>query len=347
MKKSILFAAFAVVAMTSCNRDVIQERHLESIGFTTYAGRSVDTKADGSLVDKGSTDFAGVAPEKQLIGVYAYLNGINHNADFMSNVKVKLAGNGGTSSADYSPAKYWPKDETNNKLSFFAYYPYTIEAANLAIGAVGTGNTITYTVKDTPATQEDLMIADYVKNLTYTNSDNGSVNFTFSHMLTRVRFQFALSSAVDAKTTVAVNSASISNIFKKGVLQVAETAAASNWTPSEKTNYTIPVPAGNITTTLPASFSNTNELFLLLPQTLADDAMLNIKYTVSSEGSSPVVNNQNVRLKDIKVGSTPLTEWNKKQNIVYTIKIGVGEHPISFKASVTDWESEEKADVTL
>lgn len=343
MKKTVILAAVVAVAMASCNKNVIQDRNLEVIGFTTYACRTVDTKADGSLIDKGSATFAGVAADKQSIGVYAYLNGTNHEADFMNNVQVKLAGNGANASSNYSPAKYWPKDE-NNKLSFFAYYPYTIPSADLRIGAIGETNTISYTVKDTPAEQEDVMVTDYIKNLTYTTSDNGSVNFAFSHMLTRVRFQFALNGAVDDKTSVVVNSAGITKIANKGVLKVAETVAASNWTASGAKDYTIAVPAGELSTTLPVSFNNTSDLFLLMPQTLASDAKFNIRYTVTTEGSAPVVNNQSVNLKDITVGTTPLTAWGKNQNIVYTIKIGVGEHPITFKAEVTDWETEKGAD---
>ena len=43
----------------------------------------------------------------------------------MNNVEVTYAGGGKADETKYtySPLRYWPNDEANNKLSFFAYYP--------------------------------------------------------------------------------------------------------------------------------------------------------------------------------------------------------------------------------
>ena len=125
MKKFFLIAAAAVVAFASCSKNETAPVQDKVLGFNAYTGRTV-TKADASLIDKGTTTLL----DGSKFVVYAYNTGSVAWAKsvsnvFMNNVTVTYAGGGATDPEKYtySPLRYWPNDEANNKLTFFAYYP--------------------------------------------------------------------------------------------------------------------------------------------------------------------------------------------------------------------------------
>lgn len=122
------------------------------------------------------------------IGVFAYLNN-SDSPNFMNNQKVTYDG----SNWNYSPVKYWPNNE-EDKLSFYAYYPYRETFDGDTIKAISSSNnklTINYCC---PNANIDLMASKPITGQTYTESQ-GTVPLKFQHLLARVKFRFTVENA--------------------------------------------------------------------------------------------------------------------------------------------------------
>jgi len=197
MRKLIFFAA-AALALASCTKEASVEVNpgaSHAVGFSTYSARSL-TKAGSTLVDDAADAdgentthlFGGF----QTIGVFAWNTGEGGNfgetPNFMgvgsAGQKVELAKGGADASSNYTPVKYWPTD--GDELTFSAYYPYMDNNSGIV---VSNGSSYKFTVKDNVGDQVDFMLADVKSGMTYANSGDGSVEFTFHHMLTRVLFE--------------------------------------------------------------------------------------------------------------------------------------------------------------
>ncbi|MBF6627575.1 MAG: fimbrillin family protein [Proteiniphilum sp.] len=196
MKKSNLFwvMMMALIVM-SCSKDettmsIPQESN--AITFGTYVGRDAKTRAT-------ALDITGL--QTTGFGVFAYYtNGGDYTVgtstpNFMYNTKVSSA------SWTYAPIKYWP-NEASDKLTFFAYAPYSTGSTNnisdfTANTATGDPK-LTFTVDNTATAQTDLLYADAnayttptvlpgLKNLGK-QTIGGKVNFPFKHALSRIGF---------------------------------------------------------------------------------------------------------------------------------------------------------------
>ena len=215
--------------MLGCGKiDLEGDTHKESVPvtFSTYASRA--TKADGSFVAPGITQFAAGAQ----IGPFFQ----KHQGQFAARrVHVSRQGehlaalvqgviDGGMGAAfaswTYSPIKYWPNETRTDgngatsahadKLSFWGYYPHTTHTEDGAAMYTGTdavlqflqsGSTsvpyanttsglpaVTFTQSTDPEKMVDLMFASPIKDLTKPSLD-GNVLLNFRHALTLVEFR--------------------------------------------------------------------------------------------------------------------------------------------------------------
>jgi len=197
MKKSNLFLVLltALIVM-SCSKDetsmsIPQEGN--AIEFGTYVGRDAQTRASVIDADALHTQGFGVFAfySNEATNEYKYNTATpptsNFIPNFMWNTKVS------TSNWTYAPIKYWP-NETTDKLTFFAYAPYSDGTQNNIsdfTGNTATGDpTLKFTVNDVAKNQSDLLYADAtnLKNLTK-QSITGKVNFPFKHALSRIGFK--------------------------------------------------------------------------------------------------------------------------------------------------------------
>lgn len=218
MKKNHLFGMFAMAAFAfaSCSQDEVVTQSPEvnkAIEFGTYVGRDAVSRAHVIKVSE-------LAEEG--FGVFAYYtNGADFDAttstpNFMYNQKVMgqatttTTGEGdaavtnttySTSVWEYSPLKYWPNEngaETADKLSFFAYAPYTQQPAtgdgdsdyNIGKHSLNTAGglpSFTFYVHPTVKEQVDLLWATPQLNLTK-QTVTGNVDFKFHHALARIGF---------------------------------------------------------------------------------------------------------------------------------------------------------------
>lgn len=368
MKKMFLLAAAALVAFASCSKsDVEKAAETKAIGFNSYSGRTV-TKAGSSFTTEGTL------PVGQGFGVYAYLTTSNTAFTsaaataanlFMNNVAVTYSATPATDPAKYtySPEKYWPRDESNY-LSFFAYYPVA-SGSGITPATAGFGGyefAAKYAAADAPSAMVDFMLSDVANDKTYTNavynSTKGVVQMNFHHMLTMVKF--FVNTDKDYKTSsytvIKVKSVTLAGIYTENTVTptyaTGTTTFAWGTTPSNPQTYTI-YPAG---TDLDLSSTGTTAVglptnvlaadsYLMLPQTLTNDAVVTITYTVQSGSDAAVENVATVKLNEALVGSTPLTAWEMNKNIKYTFTIGL--KPIQFVATVDNWDAEQSSVIPI
>ena len=367
MKKALILAAVAAVALSACSKNEIipeVEESAPAISFGTYGPRSI-TKADTTNYVSG-TELINNA-EFDVWGWYTpngtSFNGSNGLQFFGSSapwytVTYKTGGGKdttGEANAYPDGARYWPTGDTPNWLSFYAYYPSN--AGTITAPAAGLG-AFSFTAESTAAKQVDFMVADVVKDQVYgaTNATSGdarkgTVHLTFRHMLTKVQVKFKTTQAIvdDANTNIKVNSAKFGNINNTGTLTSSYdgTTFGTAWSAVSGTaEYTIAVPADNLTATAANSGSDANDVFLLVPQTMLANTepaaqYITVTWTVTTDGVA-TQNTKKIYLDDCfstDGGSTPADiDWAKNNFVTYVITIAPNQ--ILFTGAAAAWDAE-------
>lgn len=372
---NLMSFGFIGLALLSCSKnETVSVNQDKAIGFNTYTGRAV-TKADNTLIGKDTTELK--AGSKFV--VYAYNTGNTAWAGSVSNVFMKdvtVTYNGGDATDPnkypYSPLRYWPNDETNNLLSFFAYYPQG--GANIVAPDNGWGD-YTLTVKKDPADMIDFCVSEVAPDQTYTHTNSertGIVNMKFYHTLTMVKFQIKTdkdynayvtgddnTQQVDAanSTVITLKNIKLTGVYSKGILSPKTDHLTFDWgtSASDSTTFQVfPTSKSYEVTKDAAWLPSTNKVeagvsavrgdaFLMIPQTLTDKVIATVTYTVKTGNDDPVTNTARVQLNlaedaNPSVGQTEtvINKWKMNQNIVYTFVVGL--NPIQFIAEVADWD---------
>jgi hypothetical protein len=155
---------------------------------------------------------------------------------------------------------YWPGSDWT--VDIYAVAPAT---ASVSYPDSDTRDSFTYTTPSSPANQVDLMVASQTG---VAGNINAALSLNFSHICTAVEFAVGNSDIFDG---------SIDEITLSGVANEATYSyATSSWsTPTGSASYTITPASDN-------SFGDSQRL-VLLPQELADDAQLQITYSLNGE----------------------------------------------------------------
>lgn len=206
--------------------------------------------------------------DKFILNSYTYSSSLSSSTPVSSNEEI-------TKSDGWKSSNQWQKASDN--MAFYAY-----NAGNTpATFSLSNGNpTLSYTVVDAVANQQDLLVA---KNVGVTGDDtNTPISLSFNHALTAV--QFGIGSTMADGTIKKIELRGIKN---SGTYNYSN----DTWTLNSSTkNYsiTLDVPISrnkpNSGTTLITGQSGSNDLMLLMPQTLGDDAKLVV--TIESNGIS-------------------------------------------------------------
>ena len=182
-----------------------------------------------------------------------------------------------TQSGGWKSSKQWQKASDN--MAFYAYNAGT-SSANFSLS--GENPTLSYTVADDVANQQDLLVA---KNVGVTGDDtNSPISLSFNHALTAV--QFGIGSTMAAGT--------IKKIELQGIMNSGTYNYSSETWSSQSGDKTYTLNNLNIDisdnkgkgsgTTLITGQSGSNDLMLLMPQTLGENAKLVV--TIESNGIS-------------------------------------------------------------
>ena len=308
------------MVFASCSKNDQPEQREAAIAFSSYTGRAIS---------KANVDNV-----------------------FMNNVEVTYAGGGKDDETKYtySPLRYWPNDEANNKLSFFAVYPYG--ANGLTAPANGWGD-YTFTAQTNPANMVDFLFSEVAKDQTYSATNSGKkgvVNMKFHHALSMVKFKVNTDADYAANgTTITLKSIKVAAVNTKGTFKPAVATPFGAWsaqgTPAEFTVFD-----GTKALTTTAVFVPTgteaNDAFLMVPQTLSDNVKVTVVYTVKTGTDAEIENTAEIVLNTaLDSSKNPITAWNMNQNTVYTFTVGL--KPIQFIAEVVDWDAETVSGITI
>lgn len=344
MKKYIILAAAAVMALAACSKvESVPEANRE-INF--QVANRIQTKATGAVYNNGA------------FGTYAWFNGTD---DFMVNEQVDLIG-GVWKTADHT--FYWPK---TGSIDFISYSPFNGTSNTAGTVPAVTKNSITYT--DYTAADVDLMYADKVncnKNVNeVTDSDTADSGYegvptVFRHALAKLSFKIKANfvTYTDATTNtttswdVTVTSAKISGFKTQGSCALALNTDGKSWDKPVTTVGTVDYnvwtslsgtsadqelvdattyPTGVLLTTTPQDLAAANGY--VIPQILETgaqklDLTIHIKTYLSNGKTIEEDFTPSIDIKDI----SSLKAWQMNENIVYTINI----KPVAYVSSYDD-----------
>lgn len=345
MKKVVLFMTSAMLLFAGCAKEELTSEPQE-IGFRAYNFKQTKAPIEGAVYGTDAPNFKVFAA---LVREGDYLTNFASSESYFS---TEVAYDGADAYKIWRPwtgnafiKYYWPM---TGSLTFVAVSPAT---ANSAFA----NQTATLTVTDfssstTVADQADLMyskIADAddlnANTTSYENSSKQGVPVVFNHALAQVRFM-AVNNDHPANT-VQIDKIQITNVANKGTLTVVKDVVATNATDGSVDGWLTTATDDATFVSLSSAFGLDNaekELgspLMIMPQTLADDIMLEVTYTMTHINGENVPDTQKTVSKKLSeiVGAT--LNANKK----YTITLKIGADEILFSPSIVEW-SETDAD---
>ncbi|WMI95397.1 fimbrillin family protein [Bacteroides fragilis] len=195
MEVKSLLMAMAALTIAGCSQNEVTEMNPDTnrtIGLDVYTG--VQTRGTETTTSTLKGTGAG-------FGIFAYQTGSegwskekeNKTPEFMYNAHATWTGESSSGSWGYTPLRFWPAD--NNKITFFAYAPYESKPEDgtdpkiILSGQSDKGApTITFEVNTEWKDMVDLVTdcRTAIQDQTYSEDNNGTVQFKFSHVLTKI-----------------------------------------------------------------------------------------------------------------------------------------------------------------
>ena len=371
MKKINLFLVMMMALLVmSCSKDettmsIPQESN--AITFGTYLGR--DAKTRGTVLDAAGLQTSGFGVFAYYTNEGSYTSGTS-TPNFMYNTKVS------TAAWTYAPIKYWPNEATD-KLTFFAYAPYsdgTLHNISALSANTAAGDpTLTFTVNGTAKSQSDLLYADAttgLKDLTK-QTITGNVTFPFKHALSRIGFKVEVMEDVvnDDPTGTADDGTATSNPIETGTVVSVQKVeligkftgsgtfnfAAGTWTAPAVVGTTDPAYSLDYNATQASSnFDNTVADAVTIDETKlnADDSYLMIipkEFTAAAGEGVKIKVTYTVTTTDTAlVGGTSTVQnvitsdefpFTFAAGTAYSFNLHLGLTSVKFSATMSDWEN--------
>ena len=353
MKKSLLFAALAVVAMASCTKNELKVPSTGSDAVLSFqpvvANATKATYLTTDNMDEKCTEF----------GVFAWYGeptlvaGVSATA-YMDNVTVTYdsskddATNG---SGAWKPAQnyYWPK---NGTLSFDAYAPASAHATTPGLGTGKVASTAAnglkienYTVAAL-ANQYDLLYSTRTKDkVTSTGGSNDTydgVDIAFHHALSAI--EVTAQTKDDYSDAIKLTKITILYAQNKGEfnqnMNNAVTEGTPKWTNND-TEVSYVLFSGDqalSTTALTSSTTPAISNAILLPQSFThspNKVSIKVDYSIK-HGSSYLPQTQTFDLSATTVSSVAQTGWEMGKRYTYNFIFSLED--IYFAPSVDIWD---------
>lgn len=378
MKKRLFLVALAGLAMAGCVKNEVADSVKEGkvVAFESpvlYSNVNTNTKAN----HKGEISqftYEGVQatytyPRNEHFKIFA----VEHIGNFTSwNAATPCQFNGQTIKHDVSldawaPKKtdesyyYWPDGKL---LSFAAFSPADLELGEgVAPVYSGAGFVLeNFVVQANPANQYDMLFsqrtidkssADMVNSPSYYSG----IPIEFKHALSSIHFSLQKESTVTEDvylTGIKVKKAINKGKFVENITNEIAYASEPYWEEStvatDKSDYqsftgkiAFPLSVQYVSSLAAQDTDEDGEVevshpLLLLPQALADDVELEIKYTVGDEPKT-----KTVKLNEYPKGSgtSPITEWEIGTRYTYRIVYGKSSEKqdiIYFSPSTEGWQ---------
>lgn len=316
--KKILLVALAAAAMVGCSQNEEIENAGQKAEIKIGAVVGVNTKAVIVENDK-FTAFK----------VFAYkttdkMASAGALTTFMDGVNVTKNPEWSYTGGPY----YWP---ATGYVQFFSVVPETTLT-------VGSGYPkFDYTVGKIDD-QKDLIAA----NLIDKDKSTGAIQLPFNHLLTQVNFSIA----GDKDFTYTLTSLELVGVKDKGTFTFNGSATAGSWSAQVASSPTPTeykyvgsvelVSTGNNSVKLD---TDANALFMLLPQTIAADAVV-VKVTYSAKATADP--NQITVDNATKEVAIPAGAWAQGKRARYTLQLTSDASQVTFGDPVwSEWDSEE------
>lgn len=325
--KKILIIALGAIALVACTKTSVSYEQTGEIGFAPVA-RMNGTKATAIP----TTAF----PEAWNLKVYGYYDntvaaGQGYSADhFTENYLpgVEFAKNARGATAGFwlgkDHAYYWPK---TGSILFAAYAPADYAVATVAHDKVNNTFSVTEMAQPTDFSKTvDLLYSPYS-----TSYNKTVVHMQFAHAFSWI----TLKAQSDAKISVKIKSIVLKGMAVKGKADVLPT-----WTVSGEQDLNVFTNAdGTAVTDQLVEFADAKESVLLFPQTLGNNAVLEITYAMD-RGDGTFIDQApySVVLNTLKSSkNVEINEWEAGKHYFYNVIFGAADE-IQISPSVKEWD---------
>lgn len=334
MKKSLIIALGAI-ALVACTKTSVSYEQTGEIGFAPVA-RVNGTKATAIP----TTTF----PEAWNLKVYGYYDNTlaqgqgysdgHFTETYLPGVVFAKDARGATAGfwLGKDHAYYWPK---TGSILFAAYAPADYAAATVAHDKVHNTFSVTEMSQPTDFSKTvDLLYSPYS-----TSYNKTVVHMQFAHAFSWI----TLKAQSDAKISVKIKSIKLKGMAEKGKADVLPT-----WTVSGEQDLNVFTSAdGTAVTDQLVEFADAKESVLLFPQTLGNNAALEITYAMD-RGDGTFVDQApySVVLNTLKSSkNVEINEWEAGKHYFYNVIFGAADE-IRISPSVKEWDDVTAEDIS-
>ena len=312
MRKLILCAAAAMVALASCSKtQVINTEPPQEIAFKAVAGAITKTSDDP-------------LSEDIQMGVFAYVHNGTSLEAYFGNTSFSKDGE------YWTAGKYWP---VNHSLDFVVYAPYfdgnTYSFSNTS------GNVLTITADNTTTETDYLYGNEYYdgQNNTGYNKTDESIPVQLNHAMAKVTVNFTVEKVKITDVTLPAS-------VRKGTCTVTYgDSTVVKWTSTDNdkdaNGYKLIETIEALSTATDQVTSPVTASVLLVPETTSD-----ITFNYQIEGSDATLPYTIEQIDDFK--------WEHGKHYIYNVKVTPKE--IKFTPTVLKWtdiENEGKPETNL
>ena len=261
---------------------------------------------------------------------------------------------------------YWP---LSGYMDFKAYSPASLSSQGAKIEYSNGVSISNYTIDSFEDTQVDFMYSEPLDEKINNAGHPEEVGITFKHALTQVAFtvkpqKYFTTTAADGTTnhvTITIDKLSLRNMYYRGSFSQNPTTQWDVY--DESDTYTVPYlkdytllnkdPGqgtklqydGTTPTSVPVELvENTDLAALLIPQTLNENAALDVTYSVTqttTNGDETIVAPYTITFSNsIQIQGNPKQVLEMGKKLVYNIRIGLDA--ISLEATYGDWSGSEE-----
>lgn len=251
-------------------------------------------------------------------GVTAFMD----SQKYMDHVEIKKSADSWKPQTDY----FWLNGKS---LDFYAWYPYNSAEGTNGIPAGMTLNqedfsSISYTVPTDVSKQEDLMFA--VNKNASEPADGNATSLDFKHSLAAVKFVVG-----DLPTGTKVTSVALKGVKYKGDLAVTagnngEAQLAWSNLVNDTRDFTQATDKEVKENDTDNAITNENQTFFMMPQTLPDDAMVEV-VVENQKGESATLTGA---LQDATAAEGAKNKWEAGKTYTYTINLSGVTAEITF-----------------
>lgn len=359
MKKYILTAAVASVALASCTKNEVKPVEMDQ--EITY--QTIDTKAASSFAsDRHFTSYAYMLPSGQ-----TWDSNSSSGSAYIADADIYYHN---TPNYEWKAEKtyYWPKQ---GSLTFFAWSTYTNTKASLTAATVSCTQAKGIQVDAFDITKNknvDFLVAEVAKDkkANETQHEDGSshtwakgVPTVFKHALSKLVFKVVtVKGGAEYNYTSDNVTFTVKSIKLKGVnnnlaysqdWQSGSTASKHTWTdPNPIVEIAeVPVFTGTYvaTNTATALTLATGDYSIVIPQSFDVDDVLEIIYEIKTEFISGKPVTETVTISDKKLSEVYTEKWEPGKEYTLTIKLGIDE--VLWDPTLDDWAVGTTVDVTI